>query len=128
MSDKDGYNKSDITVTYILFLGTVVLELAPLFFMFLALSLPRCNLLSQLRWQDMVSQHNIMSFCVRKKKPPTLMKLATFSYLRHYINKHWYIRHELAAKQISMLVRQHAEDGWKEYIYVTQPRTEDSTI
>jgi hypothetical protein len=65
----------------------------------------------------MVSQHNIMSFCARKKKPPTLMKLATFSYLRDFINKHWYIWHKCVAQQISTLVRQHVEeDGWKEYI------------
>jgi hypothetical protein len=65
----------------------------------------------------MVSQHNIMSFCARKKKPPTLMKLATFSYLRDYINKHWYIWYQCVAKQILLLVRWHAEEGCKEYIH-----------
>jgi hypothetical protein len=116
-SAKDGYHKSDITVTYILFFGTVVMELAPIFITFLCRFLFQCNLpLSKLHWQDMVAQHNIMSFCARKKKPPTLMKLATFSYLRRYINKHCYIRDQCKARQISMLVRHHAEDGWKEYI------------
>jgi hypothetical protein len=62
----------------------------------------------------MVSQHNVMSFCTRKKKPPILMKLATFSFLRDYTNRHWYIRHQCLAKQILVLVRRHAEDGWKE--------------
>jgi hypothetical protein len=66
----------------------------------------------------MVSQHNIMSFCARKKKkePSTLMKLPGFSYLRDCIIKHWYIWHEPAAQQITALVRQHIEDGWKEII------------
>jgi hypothetical protein len=88
-----GYNKSDITVTYdILFFVTVVMELAPIFMSILCNPLVQCNLLSHvIIWEGMVSQHNIMSFCVRKKKPPTLMKLATFNYLRDYINKHWYI-------------------------------------
>jgi hypothetical protein len=66
----------------------------------------------------MVSQHNIMLFCVRKKKPSTMMKkIAVFSHLiRDYINKQWYIRHEPAAQQITALVRRHIEDGWKEII------------
>jgi hypothetical protein len=117
-SDKDGYDKSNITVTYILFLGTVVMELAPFFFiLIIGICLSPCNNLTNklthaLRWQDMVAQHNIMSVCARKKKPPTLMKLATFSYL-----KHWYIWHKCVAQQISVLVRHHTEDhGWKKYI------------
>ncbi|OQU79613.1 hypothetical protein SORBI_3008G170250 [Sorghum bicolor] len=76
------------------------------------------KLMSQpLLWQDMVSQHNIMSFCARDKKPPTLMKLATFSCLGDFINKHWYVRHQCEARQISVLVRRHAEDGWNKYIH-----------
>ncbi|CAN6361859.1 unnamed protein product [Urochloa humidicola] len=121
-SDKDGYSKGDITVTYILFSGTVVIEFAPFW------ATPLIDLalfiLTKMKgpegvphpWQDMVSQHNIMLFCARKKKPTTLMKLAVFSYPMDYINKHWYIRHEPAALQISALVRRHTEDGWKEYI------------
>jgi hypothetical protein len=113
-SDKDGYDNKDITVTYILFFGTFVMELAPYLIELLPHPFRKLEIQA---WQDMVSQHNIMSFCARNKKPPTLMKLVTFSYLRDYINKHWYIRYEPAAQQISMLVRHHAEeDGWKEYI------------
>jgi hypothetical protein len=117
-SDKDGYDKSDIMVTYILFFSTVVIELGPFFIDLLCPCLFQCKLMSQpLLWQDMVSQHNIMSFCARDKKPPTLMKLATFSCLGDFINKHWYVRHQCEARQISVLVRRHAEDGWNKYIH-----------
>ncbi|CAN6335054.1 unnamed protein product [Urochloa humidicola] len=125
-SVKDGYSKSDITVTYILFSATVVMDFAPILLSFLMVILVRCNITGlqaggvDYIWQDMVSQHNIMLFCAQKKKPTTLlMKFASAfsSYLRDYINKHWCIWHEPAAQQISVLVRQHTEDVWKAYIH-----------
>jgi hypothetical protein len=68
-------------------------------------------------WHNMVSQHNLISFCVRKKKPTFLMKLATFKFLREFINQHWYIRHVPIAFQISGVVCQHLKHGWKKYIW-----------
>ncbi|WVZ91269.1 hypothetical protein U9M48_037461 [Paspalum notatum var. saurae] len=52
------------------------------------------------------------------KKPGVLMKLAAAfsSCPREYINKHWCIWHETAAQRVSVLVRRHAEDGWKKHI------------
>ncbi|KAJ1266385.1 hypothetical protein BS78_08G147200 [Paspalum vaginatum] len=113
-SSKDGYNKSDVTVTYILFSVTAVMDLLPFCFHFLL----HCSRVAEYSWEDMVSQHNIMLFCARKKKPSVLMKLAAAfsSCLSEYINKHWYIWHEPAAQQVSLLVRRHARDGWKKYI------------
>jgi hypothetical protein len=64
----------------------------------------------------MVSQYNLISFCVRKKKPTFMMKLATFNFLREFINKYWYIQHVPVAFQVTGVVRQHVKHGWKKYI------------
>jgi hypothetical protein len=70
-SNKDGYDKSDITITYISFFGTVVREVAQFFIslscMYLLLCFPALQLLC---WQDVVAQHNIMSFCARSEEAP----------------------------------------------------------
>ncbi|KAM0866093.1 hypothetical protein ACQ4PT_042823 [Festuca glaucescens] len=118
-SHKDGHNEKDITVTYILFSCTTVLE-------FLLPCMLVCYLVPSFKrfldkniegWHDMVSQYNLTSFCVRKRKPTFLMKLATFNSLKDFINQHWYIQHVHIAFQITGVVRQHLEDGWKKYIH-----------
>ncbi|XP_051184229.2 uncharacterized protein [Lolium perenne] len=117
-SHKDHHIEKDIMVTYILFGCTIMLEfLLP--GMILSKEIPCVHSFIDKYtdgWQDMVSQYNIMSFCVRKKKPTFLMKLATFNFLKEFINKHWYIQHVPIAFQIISVVRQHVEDGWKKYI------------
>jgi hypothetical protein len=75
-SDKDGYDKSNITVTYILFLGTVVMELAPFFFiLIIGICLSPCNNLTNklthaLRWQrhGCPAQHHV-SLCSEEEAP-----------------------------------------------------------
>ncbi|KAF7067192.1 hypothetical protein CFC21_073113 [Triticum aestivum] len=118
-SHKDGQNEKDIRVTYILLCCTTVLELLFPFMLFLSLVVPSIYKLIQdpvEGWHDMVSQHNIMSLCVRKKKPTFLMKVATFDFLRELLNQHWYIQKVPIAYQITGMVRRHMEVGWKEYI------------
>ncbi|XP_047049365.1 uncharacterized protein LOC124654403 [Lolium rigidum] len=118
-SHKDGLNEKDITVTYILFGCSTMLEFL---FPFIAISslFPfGARLFGEYisGWHDMVSQYNVISFSVRKKKPTFLMKLATFSFLREFINQHWYIQHVPIAFQVTGVVRQHIVDGWKKYIH-----------
>ncbi|KAK1632703.1 hypothetical protein QYE76_007018 [Lolium multiflorum] len=117
-SHKDGQNEKDITVTYILFGCTTMLEfLLP--FMMISLVFP-CfeSFLDKYTsgWHDMVSQYNLISFCIRKKKPTFMMKLATFNFLREFIHKYWYIQHVPVAFEITGVVRQHVKHGWKTYI------------
>jgi hypothetical protein len=118
-SAKDGYNRIDITLTYIIFSTTFVIELLPVLIPLLLLPLMALGRDGMCHsWHQMVSQQNVMLFCARrKKKPGLLMKLAAASTsLSDYVNKHWYIGHEPAARWISRLVRQHALHGWKTYI------------
>ncbi|CAM0952954.1 unnamed protein product [Alopecurus aequalis] len=119
MSHKDSDSEKDIRVTYIILCGTTMLE-----FLFPCMSI--CCLIPcwarflekyTTGWHHMVSQYNLISFCVRKKKPTFLMKLATFNFLRKFINQHWYIQHVRIAFQITGLVRQHVKHGWKKYIH-----------
>jgi hypothetical protein len=119
MSHKDDHNEKDIKVTYILFICTTVLEfLFPcMIFLLLLPCWESAAAKSFEGWHHIVSQHNIMSFCVRKKKPTYLMKLATFKFLKEFINQHWYIQHVPIAFQITRVARQHVEDGWKNYIH-----------
>ncbi|XP_045090426.1 uncharacterized protein [Aegilops tauschii subsp. strangulata] len=111
-------------VTYILLCCTTVLELL-LPCMLLAQCIPCCKHLfssygrehlSQ-GWHGMVSQFNMMSFCVRKKKPTFLMKLAAFVFLREFVNQHWYIRQVPIAYQITETVQRHVQIGWERYMY-----------
>ncbi|KAF7074164.1 hypothetical protein CFC21_079074 [Triticum aestivum] len=118
-SGKDGQNEKDIRVTYILLCSTTVLELWYPLLLFLYLLDPCIfNFFNGPfeGWHDMASQHNIMSLCVRKKKPTFLMKVATFNFLRELVNQHLYIQQVPIAYQITGTVRRHMEDGWKEYI------------
>uniref|UniRef100_A0A8R7UM29 DUF4220 domain-containing protein n=1 Tax=Triticum urartu TaxID=4572 RepID=A0A8R7UM29_TRIUA len=115
-SSKNGQNKNDIRVTYILFCCTTVLEL-----LLPSMTVPCCHSLFfehlPCGWHDMVSQHNIMSFCVRKKNPTFMMKLVTFNFLRELVNQHRYVQQVPIAYQITGTVRRHIEDGWKKYIH-----------
>ncbi|KAF7069126.1 hypothetical protein CFC21_074792 [Triticum aestivum] len=111
-SDKDDYNEKDIIVSYIMFCCTVVNQLSPWL-------LGRCEMwcANNLAFsQDMVSQHNLMSFCAREKQLTTFKKIVAFMCPMEYINKHCYNWQETAALQIEVLIREYIKDGWKEYI------------
>ncbi|KAF7039053.1 hypothetical protein CFC21_049121 [Triticum aestivum] len=122
MSHKDGYNSRDVKVTYILFSCTTMVELLLL----LTATVLGCAVgcIPSLEflyhyingWHDMVSQYDLMSFYVRKKRPTFLMKLVLFECLREYVSKVWYVRQVPAAREITELVQQHIEDGWKKFI------------
>ncbi|KAM3390703.1 hypothetical protein ACQJBY_012359 [Aegilops geniculata] len=119
-SHKHGYNSRDVKVTYILFSCTTLLEFSvPLCFGIIFSCIPCLKFLldSVNGWHDMVSQYDLMSFYVRKKKPTFLMKLAFLERLREYVSKAWYVRLVPAACEITELVQRHIEeDGWKTFI------------
>ncbi|CAM0952950.1 unnamed protein product [Alopecurus aequalis] len=117
-SHKDVHSEKDIRVTYILFCCTTVLEFLPPFMVFCSGNKYYHSFFNKYikGWHDMVSQCNIMSFCVREKKPTFLMKLATFNFLKEFINQHWYIQHRPIAFQITRVIRQHVKHGWEKYI------------
>ncbi|VAI79526.1 unnamed protein product [Triticum turgidum subsp. durum] len=68
---------------------------------------------------EKVSQHNLLSFCARKKRPTFLMKLATLVCYKDYVNMHCYIEHAptTSSLQVVELVHGYVTDGWKGYIH-----------
>lgn len=118
-SHKHGYNSRDVKVTYILFSCTTLLEFLFPLCAFLFSYIPCLSFLLEyvIGWHDMVSQVDLMSYYVRKKKPTFLMKIVFFDCLREYISKVLYVRQVPAACEITELVQRHIEeDGWKTFI------------
>ncbi|KAM0916781.1 hypothetical protein ACQ4PT_009945 [Festuca glaucescens] len=118
-SHKDGYNEKDIRVTYILLCVTSMLEfMFPCMTFGLLIPCFKSFIFKYTHgWHDMVSQYNLITFCVRKKKPTFLMKVAIFSFLKDFINQHWFIQHVHSSFTITEVARQHVEDGWRKYIH-----------
>ncbi|KAF7075957.1 hypothetical protein CFC21_080681 [Triticum aestivum] len=118
-SDKHGYNSRDVKVTYILFSCTTLLEFLQLWCGIVTMCIPCLRFINEYLegWHDMVSQYDLMSFYVRKKKPTFLMKISYFECLMGYVIKVWYVRQVPAAYEIMELVQRHIEeDGWKTFI------------
>ncbi|XP_020156272.1 uncharacterized protein [Aegilops tauschii subsp. strangulata] len=118
-SNKHGYKSRDVKVTYILFSCTTLLEFLQLWCGIVTACIPCLKFINEYLegWHDMVSQYDLMSFYVRKKKPTFLMKIFFFECLMGYVSKVWYVRKVPAAYEITELVQRHIEeDGWKTFI------------
>jgi hypothetical protein len=121
VSRKDGHNEKDIVLTYILFCCTTMMHLLfPSCIVLLRIPFLRRFLnrrASAEKGKLRISQCNLISFCVRKNKPTFLMKIATFNFLREFVNQHLYIQEVPIGYQVIGLVRRHVEDGWERYIH-----------
>ncbi|XBI42664.1 hypothetical protein VPH35_107520 [Triticum aestivum] len=103
------YNAADVKVTYILFCCTLPLDLL------LLLVSPFIGFLGIIK----VSEYSLLSFYARRKRPTTLMKLATVVCCKDYVNMHCYIEHGPfdSSETITELVFAYVRDGWKGYIH-----------
>ncbi|VAI52341.1 unnamed protein product [Triticum turgidum subsp. durum] len=103
------YNATDVKLTYILFCCTL-----PLDFLLLLLG-PAIAGFGFVK----VSQYSLLSFHARKKRPTTLMKLATVVCCKDHVNMHCYIKHgpSDSSSTIAELVLGYVNDGWKGYIH-----------
>jgi hypothetical protein len=104
-SHKGGYDVNDVWVTYMLFCLTAMHEFFP-FIPFYRMF--RAN------WHEMVSQGSLMSFCACQEATG---KFIWPYHLQEYVIKHWHVKQEPAAKDITDRVRKHVKDGWNSYIY-----------
>ncbi|KAF7076706.1 hypothetical protein CFC21_081320 [Triticum aestivum] len=102
------YNTADVKVTHILFCCTL-----PLDFLLLLVS-PFIEEFGCIK----VSQYSLLSFYARKKRPTTLLKLATVVRCEDYVNMHCYIEHgpSDSSNTIIELVFGYVRDGWTRYI------------
>ncbi|VAI52330.1 unnamed protein product [Triticum turgidum subsp. durum] len=103
------YDATDVKLTYILLCCTLLLD-------FLFLLLADFNGYTGL---IKVCQYSLLSFYARKKRPTTLMKLATVVCCKDYVNMHCYIEHEPSdsSEMIAELVLGYVRDGWTRYMH-----------
>ncbi|XBI84850.1 hypothetical protein VPH35_093073 [Triticum aestivum] len=92
------YTYSDVNITFVLLYGTLLLEFISGFGLrdFAG------------KWPAMVAQHNLIGSFARDKRR---RKLTSFGRRKESCS---------SSKEITKLVRQHAEDGWKEFITDSQ--------
>ncbi|CAO2189096.1 unnamed protein product [Urochloa humidicola] len=108
-SHKQGYDDTDVKVTYTLLWGTAGLEVHALF----------SNKYDFFAWIHRVAQYNLIGFFARDKNPTKLLKLAQRFGCKDYVDQHWYVEHCPSSFAITELVIQQVKDGWKNYIQGT---------
>ncbi|CAO2206315.1 unnamed protein product [Urochloa humidicola] len=108
-SHKQGYNDTDVKVTYALLWGTAGLEVHALF----------SNKYDFFAWIHRVAQYNLIGFFARDKNPTKLLKLARCFGCKDYVDQHWYVEHFPSSFAITELVIRQVKDGWKNYIHGT---------
>lgn len=115
-SHKGIYNKHDITVTYILFFTTTLLEL-------LSCTTVACLYIPIPIWpasskrNQMVYQQSVMWCAARTRNPPYLLKLASIISCDNLLNQKWYIKETIALGQVVEAVMHHViNNGWLNYI------------
>ncbi|KAL6601573.1 hypothetical protein ACP70R_044793 [Stipagrostis hirtigluma subsp. patula] len=64
-----------------------------------------------------LDQQNMVSFVARRKRPTRLLKLAALVGFDDYANKHWHVGQSASFFNITTLVLQQLEDGWREGIH-----------
>ncbi|XP_066356206.1 uncharacterized protein [Miscanthus floridulus] len=107
-SPKQGYDGSDVKVTYALLWGAAALEVHALF----------SNKYDFFTWTNRVAQYNLIASFGRRRgrNPSKLLKLAGFCGCKDYVDQHWYVDHCSSSFPITELVIQQVKDGWKDYI------------
>ncbi|CAL4979104.1 unnamed protein product [Urochloa decumbens] len=103
----EGYNSSDVEVTYTLLWYTAVLEL------FSLVDIRRC---ADFSWPHRASQYNLIAFFARDRKPTKLLKLARFFGCKDYVDQHLCVEQCTSSLGIISLVTEQVKTGWKEYI------------
>ncbi|CAD6253107.1 unnamed protein product [Miscanthus lutarioriparius] len=104
-SHKGGYDVNDVWVTYMLFCFTAMHEFFPFVPFYRKF---------HANWHEMVSQGSLMSFCACQEATG---RFIWPYHLREYVIKHWHVKQEPAARDITDRVRKHVKDGWNSYIY-----------
>ncbi|TKW01679.1 hypothetical protein SEVIR_8G195200v4 [Setaria viridis] len=106
---------ADVKVTYILFCSIALLELlsfANIFFLkFECVVFP-----ASYKHCHMIYQQSLISSVGRRRKPTTLLGLATLVSLDDLVIRRWYITQTPASESIHEAVLAHINKGWGEYI------------
>nr|TKV99557.1 hypothetical protein SEVIR_8G051500v2 [Setaria viridis] len=108
-----GYNQSDVMVTYILLVGTTVLEylianVKPF--------LECCGIVFKLPWPTQVAQYNLIGYMARNRRHRGLRKLATLLVCKDTLDQLWSMEPCRSSIDITNLVYEHVQRGWQERI------------
>lgn len=106
ISHKKAYNTSDIIITFMLMYSVVVLEYLDGGLIMILYS----------EWPNTVAQHSIIGHFAHNRRHNKLMSLARRLRCKDLIDEYWSMKPCHSSQNITMLVRQHVQNGWKLYI------------
>lgn len=107
ISHKNAYRSDDVGVTFVLLYSTIVLE---------------CNSVGVMsmfedEWPDTVAQRSVLGQFAHNKRHGKLMSLATCLGCKDLLDQYWSsVEACHSSWNMTILVRRHVEDGWKDYI------------
>ncbi|CAN6380730.1 unnamed protein product [Urochloa humidicola] len=110
------YKESDVTVTYILLCGTTALEylianVKPF--------LECCGIVFRLPWPTQIAQYNLIGYLARNRRHRGLRKLAALLVCKDTLDQLWSMEPCRSSINITNLVYDHVQQGWREYIVDT---------
>uniref|UniRef100_R7VZM8 DUF4220 domain-containing protein n=1 Tax=Aegilops tauschii TaxID=37682 RepID=R7VZM8_AEGTA len=112
-------NGVDGIVTLALVFGTGVLEyLAPKIM----------DWSEKIKWPDRVLQHNVIGYFSRNRRHAMLMRFARLFQCKDLLDQIWCMEPCYSPMDITKLVHQHVQDGWKEYIHDAESYREFNDI
>ncbi|CAN6374344.1 unnamed protein product [Urochloa humidicola] len=111
--DYGRYKDSDVKVTYILLCGTFALEylianVKPF--------LECCGIVFKLPWPTKIAQYNLIGYLARNKRHWGLRKLAALLIFKDTLDQLWSMEPCRSSIEITNLVYEHVQRGWREYI------------
>ncbi|CAN6380737.1 unnamed protein product [Urochloa humidicola] len=111
--DYSRYKVSDVKVTYILLCGTFALEylianVKPF--------LECCGIVFKLPWPTKIAQYNLIGYLARNRRHRGLRKIATLLVCKDTLDQLWSMEPCRSSIEITNLVYEHVQRGWREYI------------
>jgi hypothetical protein len=101
MSDTEGYSREDVLVTFVLFYGTVLLDLS---FLFLVVTFPL-----KWEWPRTIAQNSLLKYYIYKQDHGKWMFITRYFKIEGCHKMHSSCD---SCKEILALVQQHVKDGW----------------
>ncbi|XP_052142192.1 uncharacterized protein LOC127761903 [Oryza glaberrima] len=109
-SRKDGFDGSDVVVSYVLLCSTLVLEICALLWL-ADWRFVTSRILPEM--QRTVAQFNLIGFATRRRWPTmVVMRIAALFRCKKYVNQHWYLGHLSSTPIIIEFIRKDLKSRW----------------
>uniref|UniRef100_A0A0D3F2Z1 DUF4220 domain-containing protein n=1 Tax=Oryza barthii TaxID=65489 RepID=A0A0D3F2Z1_9ORYZ len=109
-SNKDGLDRDDVKVTYILLCSAIVMEFSSLVWLNDWNWVPLWMLAPEMH--RTIVQFNLIGFAARSRWPTMVMWIATLLGCKNYVNQHWYLEHRSSTAKIIGFIRKDLTSGW----------------